>query len=505
MASIQLTTESVSRAEQFLLQYLRDSGYSGSLEDGTGIYDVLIKAYSLLYAMFQEQADKVSGYLSLDKAAELQETLGDEYDDAIDVILSNWFVTRKEGTPTTGILRLWFTRPLDYLSITAGDQLFSYSNTFFTPVRSTVFTEDDFQMIRNTPQSEDEYYVEVEVESTENAEIDVTASTAFTTYLNNVYFIRATAKSDFETGKEKESNTEFIERTQTAITTRELITPSAIQTVIPQEYPTVTGVYVAGHGDDEQIRDIITSGDLQVHVGNKADIYVNSPFTKATVATTVPDNLLIELEDVLSDYPCVAHVFNVYESGTDTEVPYTMSVTEATWLTTGHGAVIEIDDSVEVDTAIDIVFLYSAVVPSVDLLMASDDNRVVCYDPYIKAMHPVVLSFEIHLLPGGLSNFSTVETAIKTSVVSYINSLSNTDVYSESKLLAYIHNSNSILNGITVPITATYTLFNEKEGTLFTNSCPPYFEIPAGSNLSNQISLNTVKLYTDSDLITISN
>lgn len=510
MSGMYLTTEKVQQAREFLLQYLRDSGYTGSLEDGTGIYDVLIQGFSLLYSMMQDQADKVSGFLSLDKAQENQALLGDDYDNAVDAILSNWFVSRKAGIPTTGVLRLWFTTPTSFLHLVPTERAFKYEDVFFKVVKEYIFSETDFHYIRSESQIISEYFVDVEVASDINIAQSIPAASIFSAYLNNVYFIRAEAVTDFELGKDKELNEEFISRTDQAITTRELITYSAIKTVVTQEYPTVTDVYVAGHGSPEQIRDIVTFEDVAVHVGNKADIYVVSPLNKTTIGIMEriqPDMVgSFPLSSLSPDTTHVAHILKVesfdYE-GNATPEDYTIETQEDAWLTPNNPGTLEFKD-LPLDRNIEITLLYSPVVPSVGALVTSSNSKVVCYDPVVKSMHPVVLEFTLQTLPSD-TIWAAYADRIKIAIRDYVIGINYTESYSESVMFKHIHTMVPELKGMAIPIVATYTMFNEHLGQYVTQECPAYFAVPYLSGLSQQISNNTIQFYTDITLINIVN
>ena len=151
-SNIYVTKEDYEASRNFLIQFLRDSGFEGSLEDGTALHDVVIKAFALMYTLFKRQTQKVSAYLSLEQAVQMKDYLGDDYHAAVDSILSNWFVQRKDGTKTTGSVRLWFTRPLEFLHVKEDQVLATIDGVRFRIAEEKGYTEADFAGVMNSEQ-----------------------------------------------------------------------------------------------------------------------------------------------------------------------------------------------------------------------------------------------------------------------------------------------------------------------------------------------------------------
>lgn len=293
MTNTTISKTDLDFATDFITQYLRDSGYDGSLDDGTGLYDLVIRGFSTLYTLVKGDTDTVRAYLSLAEAIRQESTLDTEFDTVIDSILSNWFVSRKLGSKTTGPLRLFFTRTLPSLSITTTNATFTIGASDFVPIQDYVFAElnGDFTTVFNTTENVNEYYVEINVESEENVAEVVVVGDTVTSIISNVYFKRAEVVSTFDIGEGLESSEDFITRTDQVITTRELITDRSIRTVLLEEIDNLDNVYVAGYGDAEQNRDIQTFDSIVVHVGNKADIYLYGTYETADLTTNLVANI----------------------------------------------------------------------------------------------------------------------------------------------------------------------------------------------------------------------
>lgn len=284
MAEVYVTKEAQQYSENIISQYLRDAGYDGSLEDGTSLYDVVVRPAGLIYTLFRQDIDKAYAYMSLAKANELRSTLSEEdYDAAIDGILSNWFVARNDGQRATGYVRMWFSVPPSFISFTEGQVVGTYGSvTLLARIRdiysadAKAFIPDDFKSRMNTSNNQTEYYIDLPVIASEPADVSILEGAVINVAYTDINFLRGTAAADFTPGTALESSDDFVERTQEAITTRELITRRAFNTVLPDMFPELSKMYVAGCGDYEMIRDFVTFQNVTVHVGNMADIWVAS-------------------------------------------------------------------------------------------------------------------------------------------------------------------------------------------------------------------------------------
>jgi len=58
MSEFLISQERISQATNIIVQFLRDSGYAGSLEDGTGLNDVVIKPSAVIYSLLAQMVDK---------------------------------------------------------------------------------------------------------------------------------------------------------------------------------------------------------------------------------------------------------------------------------------------------------------------------------------------------------------------------------------------------------------------------------------------------------------
>lgn len=502
-SNITITREDYEASKNFLIQFLRDSGYEGTLDDGTALHDLVVKAFALLYSLFKRESQKVSSYLSLEHAVTNKDLLGDDYDAAVDAILSNWFVSRKEGTKSTGYVRLWFSKALEFYRLVPTAVLANIDTVRFEPAVEQVFSAEDFTGVVNVSTGISEYYIDVQVRSTLNSDVLPTHLSSMTVYAGNIYFLRGEIVADFTPGIVKESSEDFIDRTKKVITTRELITDRAINTVVTDEIPEVQRLYVAGFGDPEQQRDVKTFSGVTVHVGNKADIYVVSnlsmasavftadAFSRVTISGPLPVGLISKVERLVDE--------DVWE-----EAAYTVfSCDDSLFGSLQQSMVLSIPTSLYNDQ-IRITFVTNHDVQTVVSLLTNPKNKVVCYDPLVKMMYVVKLAFNLSITRKSDYEEEDVVKGIKTYTAKYLSEINKQNtLYKESEYIAYIHENVPGLDRVSVPLNITYTVFDSKAKTKVTGELPEFIEAPEFFITTPQFTNNTMQFYTNSDFITV--
>ena len=510
MSNIYFSEDELTQATNTIIEYLRDTGFTGSVEDGTGIADTVIKPNALLYALFEQLVEKVSAYLSLQKATDqyaagtLNET---EYDATVDNTLGNWFVTRKEGKPTYGTLRMWFLKPLDFVQFTDGNQIAVFNGHNLVINENQVFSESNFSQVINATNNYNEYFIDVAVRSAENLNDIILSGDSVTGNYSDIYYLRTTVPSNFIPGVAKETSEAFIRRTKQAITTRELITERAINTVLIENFDEILNVYTAGHGDPEQIRDIITlENGARVHYGNKADIYIASLLTKMSQSfklTTAGEIPIAELPDNSH----IGHIFKCYlehDNAADEEIDITnILANEQMWNMAIYKPTAITVNAPE-GSWVRLEYLYDPTIPTIQEFVYSDDQRIVCYDPQVKHKFPVVMKFNFTITCVEDSYLETTKSDVTQAIIDYINGLAEYGTnYVESELITYIHQNVSNVKKVIVPLGCTATLFDPLYCQYNTIDVHNTFSIDDFPAMSKQISINTVQMYTDSTLITI--
>ena len=520
MSDLILSRERFDSAVNTIVQFLRDSGYSGSLEDGTGLHDAVIKPNAVIYGLFAQMVDRASAYQSLQKALELKDTIGQEdYDDAVDGILSNWFVTRNDGKPSYGHVRLWFLQPVDFLQYKDGQPVGTATKPATAPVVTAaplslvadgeqVFTEDSFGCLYNSTDNINEYYIDVAVRSDGNSDLapDVTDTVSAT--VGDIYFLRASIPSKFVAGVLVENSEDFIRRAEKAITTRELITDRAINTVLRGEFDEIIDLYVAGHGKKEQLRDIVDFQGVRVHVGNKADIWIATGLIRQMYDVAADAEGYVSTGQFPGDVS-VAGFSGAYIDGTPTGL-------EVACEETLFGSGNYLPESIRVSgtsglAKVTLEILTDPVLNRVSDFVRAGGQRVVCYDPLVKHKIPLVLRpvLDVTLVPlqSGYSEeaLADISTRIRLAATDYVSSLVKTGApWVASELVAAVHDAVDAVHKIRLPVVCKGSLFDPLSGKVLRFDVPDKFSVADITEThSAQLSDNTVQLYTDEGLVTV--
>ena len=538
----------VISSANFLVQYLQDAGFQGTLDDGTGLYDLLIKPLSLIYVLFQKDITRAESYLSIQNAMQNKAVLGDEFDTVVDAILSNWFMTRKDGVKSTGRVKLIFSKRLKSLTIPENTQ-FLKGTTVFRNTNPVLFGETDFTHFIDLNKRQ-YYYVILDVVSTKGSDVQINQGDIFTSSMANIYLSKVEAASNFMVGSEKESNEDFIARTKQALTTRELVSNKSINNFFLEEIPSVKSIYIAGAGSSEQVRDVLSYENSGIRVGNKADIYLFGGLQKVTYKEQLKqDNvrglLYLEMDGIFYN-----HIFQVYTMSGQDKVPlpnygfeaidndiFNMHVVDSyvyrpratppvryEYLWTPQQKIRMLFPFSEVpyieeDTTVYVECLTSSIVQEGFTHFRNNFTRSVCFDPIIKAPFPVVLnlnlSCKINHDAFGLRSENDWSNAIKNSVIKYVSTIPATRRFSPSKCIDIVYNEVPEVVEIYWPISTTYAIGNPYKISEITDTIEGTFSdksetgeytqdfILPGGLLPYTISKNTMQFYTDSDLISV--
>lgn len=502
MPDLKITRERLEDATNVIIQYLRDAGFTGSLEDGTGLNDIVVKPNALLRVLMGQMVDRATAYQSLQKASELRNEIGEEeYAEAVDSILSNWFVTRHGGKPSTGIIRLWFLQPPDFMQFKNGQRMGSIDGVAIVADSDQIFIPDNFATILNTTENQNEYYVDVSVRTQANSTIAPTDTTDFKIdyVYDDIYYLRATVPGEFLPGTLIESSDDFIRRTEQAITTRELITSRAINTVLLENFSDIIRLYVARHGSGEQLRDIVHFEDVSVHVGNKADIYIASRPIHTQIMVHADENGFIDPAQLPASSTIIAYLSARDENGQELQID--ISSLETHWCSRGYRpASLRVNATGQI--LLDI--LSDTVVSHVHDFVYSDEQRVACYDPLVKHMFPLLLYpvMQVELVDKKIDS----TRAIKDAVLEYIDyTVVNGLSWVASELVASVHVRVPNVRKIKLPIQCEGRLYDPLSCRTHAIDVGNAFNINDNYDIphSKQITGHTVQFYSDKNMISV--
>jgi hypothetical protein len=244
---LQPSAQDVLEAELLAKQILEAKYPTLDLREGTGLRDLLIRPLAVFVALSKNGMD----YLFTQNR--LNEVTDATPPDLVDSILSNWFLTRKIGTRSVISGRMYFSRKKN-VNISS-DIYFSTDNSLkFYPSESTSHGQDTlvFDSFSN------EYYVDVELTAEKEGSLYNIGSGSLLYFSNfDPYFLRAEINYLKEKSVESETNTTFIGRAKSAISTRNLINNPSIDANLRDTFNFIKRLIAIGMGDVDMVRDQI--------------------------------------------------------------------------------------------------------------------------------------------------------------------------------------------------------------------------------------------------------
>lgn len=347
ISGLEVNSDEILQAELIAEKILEAKYPDLDLRQGTGLRDLVIRPGATLLALVNKA---VAYYHS-------QRSLSDVSDDTpteiVDKILSNWFMERKAGKKSVVSARLFFaSRKNVYVGT---DIFFSPDNKKkFYPISSYSVTADTLTY----DSFSGEYYMDVDLSADkEGSEYDLTSGSLL--YFSNFdpYFLRGEISYLRETSSVTETNTQFVSRSKTAVSTRNLINVPSIQNRISEDFNTVIHCTPVGFGEPEMYRDLVqvhnpaTESNTQVHLGGKTDVYVKLGLQTSVFQYPTDSNGVATIEGAYyelarSEYSGGDEEDTVPRETTVSVSSLTRSGSVATATSVGHGLLV--GDSVKI-------------------------------------------------------------------------------------------------------------------------------------------------------------
>lgn len=244
---LQPTAQELLEGELLCKQILEAKFPELELREGTGLRDLVLRPSALLFALVKKATDY---YFTQNTITGVDDTTPSE---VVDAILSNWFLNRNIGTRSVINVRLYFARKKN-VSISS-DNYFSTDNTYkFFPQESISYAAESLAYDSYS----NEYYIDTDL-TAESEGLQYNLSSGSLLYFANFdpYFLRAEINYLKTESINSETNSEFISRSKTAISTRNLINSPSIDARLRDAFNYITRLVPIGMGDPEMVRDQI--------------------------------------------------------------------------------------------------------------------------------------------------------------------------------------------------------------------------------------------------------
>jgi hypothetical protein len=279
-----LDPTAVQQAEAFLAGWLAPQYPSMDLNEGV-FRNLLIRAASSFHVLNQTLMAELQASQSL-QAVSADPAGADPA--VVDAILSNYRVTRKEGTTTAGTVVI----------------IISYLRSVSIPV-TTIFTANGLNFVVTQPYvavtdaasvlTDQQRLISARSDGTYSFTVPVVASAAGSDYNLRVGtrfsmdptvtgFVDAYALEDFSGGTDTETNEELIARLDEAIVQKVMSGRVQIASLLSEQWANLRASSIVGFGDEEMLRD--RHNMFGISTGGKADLYCRTEYLPLTTKLT---------------------------------------------------------------------------------------------------------------------------------------------------------------------------------------------------------------------------
>lgn len=268
-------------AENFLEQFLTDQfvalGKDADFRKGGALRDFAVVALSSIFAYLRREVDYVKARQSLLLLGTLA---GVDVDRAVDEILSNWFLTRKDGTYTRGTVTIYLTDDSAF-TVTTAMRFYRADGSVYKPdyLTDQAFGAGDMSPVTDSSGVVISYALRIPIVAVNTGAVSDVTPQAFTDYSpRSSRVMRVENENRLTTGDDTESTTDFLSRAETAVTTRNMASARSVDATIRDTFSSVENLVVIGYGDPEMIRDLVsdTGSAIRIHVGAAADAFLRS-------------------------------------------------------------------------------------------------------------------------------------------------------------------------------------------------------------------------------------
>jgi len=265
--------DAVFSKEEQIIAFVKAAYPTIDLSAGTVLRDLVVKLYAHLETRIQEQIDLALISSSL---LEISKNPNDVDDVQVERVLSNFNVSRAEGSTANGIVRLFFSSANS--TVITPDMRFTLGGLLFRPAGSYVlvseanYTGASNQRILEASGSLFTATIDlIAIDSGSSGNIRATTTvTGFTPTISTL--VSAKADSDFTGGADADDNVALLAKAKAGVMGKVFGGRDHIKAKIKAEFSGVKDVGVVGFLDPEMSRDLVDG----VHIGGRVDLFVKT-------------------------------------------------------------------------------------------------------------------------------------------------------------------------------------------------------------------------------------
>ena len=265
--------DAVFAQEEQIVSFVKAAYPTLDLSPGTALRDLVIRIYAHLETRIQEQIDLA---LVSSSMLEISKSPNDVDEVQVERVLSNFNVTRGQGSTASGILRLMLSSSSSLVIST--DVRFTLNGVVFRPLASYILVSEENYTGASSQRilevSGSLYTTVIEVVAVSSGSIGniraTTVASSISPSLTGVVSVKA--DSDFTGGADSEDNVALLAKVKAGVVGKVFGGRDHIKAKLMAQFPGVLDVGVAGFLDPEMSRDLVDG----VHIGNRVDVYVKS-------------------------------------------------------------------------------------------------------------------------------------------------------------------------------------------------------------------------------------
>lgn len=285
MAEIIITDSDRAAAEAFMEEILTELFPDADFSPGSVTRDHTIGALGAMVAYLRGEARRVRLATSLRTIPQLEDAA--DRSQAVDNLVANWFLSRREGTHVRGVVTIHFSRAHDG-SIPATATFTRSAGVRFRLDSTASWTYGASNLSPRTDATGAvvDYTLRVPViaENPGTAyEIEPGIFAGFTRFNAHTTFVEN--ETAFTGATDVETPEELLARAPEAISVRDLNSARSINAVLREQFPEIDRVVTLGMRDPGMRRDVLElfAPEVIIHLGGYIDAYGSTPIVEKRV------------------------------------------------------------------------------------------------------------------------------------------------------------------------------------------------------------------------------
>ena len=476
------TRTEYQNSEYIISNVLSTNNAELNLKKGSVIHELLVRPFSYLYSWFSiniQNMFKITSlsYLSTSTATE---------NEIADMMLSNYFITRKQGTKAKGVITITMSLPTIRIQ---KNSVFSVEGTkvqTYTPIivvnsLDSVTNKDtsEVEYIKAVPY-EGSYIANIPVEAVESGYIELMAGSSAEVLFANTVITGAELTSPITGGTSTETDASMVQRASYNTSNASIGSINGIRKKFTECSITVYDVAVVGGEDTSAYR--ARYNNTNINIGGVLDIHIKTQTQPSVSMLSVPVDPIAENKYSITldstEYAGIIGIIKILINGS------TLSQFTTEYLSKDSGlsdigarlsnkqkVIITFESIEEVENA-DVYVYYMPGVNICQEFIDSDVNKFIGQDSLIKAAIPISVGISCAYSYDGTQSSSTIEDQIKDNIFNYVNSLPIGTRYLNFSDLRIV--CEQAISGLTLKLpcifNATIPLYDGTYTTYYSNS-----------------------------------